>query len=43
MNPYSTEAMDMIQDLREDTSNLLKDASISGEAYFSGVTAKLVR
>ena len=42
MNPYSTEAMDMIQDLREDTSNLLKDASISGEAYFSGVTAKLV-
>lgn len=42
MNPYSTEAMDMIQDLREDTPNLLKDASISGEAYFSGVTAKLV-
>ena len=28
MNPYSTEAMDMIQDLREDTSNLLKDAYI---------------
>ena len=42
MNPYSTEAMDRIQDLRKDTPNLLKDASISGEAYFSGVTAKLV-
>lgn len=42
MNPYSTEAMDRIQDLREDTPNLLKDASISGEAYISGVTAKLV-
>ncbi|MCM3584896.1 MMPL family transporter [Mesobacillus maritimus] len=42
MNPYSTEAMDRIQDLREDSPNLLKDASISGEAYFSGVTAKLV-
>ncbi|MEH7179121.1 MMPL family transporter [Neobacillus vireti] len=42
MNPYSTEAMDMIQDLREESPKLLKDASISGEAYFSGVTAKLV-
>ncbi|MEH7275190.1 MMPL family transporter [Neobacillus vireti] len=42
MNPYSTEAMDMIQDLREESPKLLKDASISGDAYFSGVTAKLV-
>ncbi|WP_226035404.1 MMPL family transporter [Aquibacillus saliphilus] len=42
INPYSTEAMDIIKDLREDTPNLLKDASISTEAYFSGVTAKLV-
>jgi putative drug exporter of the RND superfamily len=41
-NPYSTEAMDRMKDLREDTPNLLMDASISGEAYFSGVTAKLV-
>lgn len=41
-NPYSTESMTMIKDLREDTPNLLKDLSISGEAYYSGVTAKLV-
>lgn len=41
-SPYSTEAMDLIKDLREDTPNILKEASISGKAYFSGVTAKLV-
>jgi putative drug exporter of the RND superfamily len=41
-DPYSSESMDMIKNLREDTPNLLKDASISGEAYYSGVTAKLV-
>ena len=42
LNPYSTEAIDMMDDLREDTPNLLKDVSIPGEAYFSGVTTKLV-
>lgn len=42
MSPYSTEAIDIIENLREDKTNLLKDSSISGEAYFSGVTAKLV-
>nr|WP_309101712.1 MMPL family transporter [Fredinandcohnia onubensis] len=41
-DPYSIESMTIIKDLREDTSNLLKDLSISGEAYYSGVTAKLV-
>ncbi|WP_099364440.1 MMPL family transporter [Fredinandcohnia onubensis] len=41
-NPYSTESMTIIKDLREDTPNLLNDLSISGEAYYSGVTAKLV-
>ncbi|MFD1779257.1 MMPL family transporter [Fredinandcohnia salidurans] len=41
-NPYSTESMTIMKDLREDTPNLLKDLSISGEAYYSGVTAKLV-
>ncbi len=41
-NPYSTESMTIIKDLREDTPNLLKDLSIPGEAYYSGVTAKLV-
>ncbi|KGR77179.1 MMPL family transporter [Ureibacillus sinduriensis] len=42
MNPYSTEAMDLLQDLREDSPNLLKESSLSGEVHFSGVTAKLV-
>jgi putative drug exporter of the RND superfamily len=41
-DPYSTESMDMIKELREETPTLLKDASIFGEAYYSGVTAKLV-
>ncbi|MDQ0229182.1 MMPL family transporter [Metabacillus malikii] len=41
-DPYSTESIDMMKELREDTPNLLKDISISGEAYYSGVTAKLV-
>lgn len=41
-NPYSPESMNFIKDLREDTPTLLKDLSISGEAYYSGVTAKLV-
>ncbi len=42
MDPYSAESMDVIDDLREDTPKLLKDLSITGEAYYSGVTAKLV-
>jgi putative drug exporter of the RND superfamily len=41
-NPYSTESMNMIKELRDDTPRLLKEFSISGEAYYSGVTAKLV-
>ena len=41
-DPYSTESMTIIKDLREETPNLLKDLSISGEAHYSGVTAKLV-
>ncbi|MBY0097994.1 MMPL family transporter [Mesobacillus maritimus] len=42
MSPYSTEAMNKMEDLREDTSELLKELSISAEAHYSGVTAKLV-
>jgi putative drug exporter of the RND superfamily len=41
-DPYSTESMDFLKELLEETPDLLKDASISGEAYYSGVTAKLV-
>jgi putative drug exporter of the RND superfamily len=41
-DPYSTESMDFLKELREETPDRLKDAFISGEAYYSGVTAKLV-
>ncbi|MFB5282567.1 MMPL family transporter [Peribacillus sp. Hz7] len=42
MNPYSTEAIDFMQELREETPAMLDELSIDGEAYYSGVTAKLV-
>ncbi|CAG9606821.1 MMPL family transporter [Pseudoneobacillus rhizosphaerae] len=42
MDPYSTKSMNIIEDLRGDTPKLLNDLSISGEAHYSGVTAKLV-
>jgi len=42
MNPYSTEAIDFMQELREETPEMLDELSIDGEAYYSGVTAKLV-
>lgn len=42
INPYSTEAIDFIEDLRENSPKLLDDLSINGEAHYSGVTPKLV-
>ncbi|WNF23337.1 MMPL family transporter [Mesobacillus jeotgali] len=42
MNPYSTRAIDFIGDLRSETPELLEELSIDGEAYYSGVTAKLL-
>ncbi|MFJ8267482.1 MMPL family transporter [Peribacillus asahii] len=42
MNPYSTEAIDFMQELREKTPDMLEELSIDGEAYYSGVTVKLV-
>ncbi|MGE7665115.1 MMPL family transporter [Ureibacillus composti] len=42
INPYSTEAIDFIEDLRENSPKLLDDLSIDGEAHYSGVTPKLV-
>lgn len=41
-NPYSIEAMDIIEDLRNDSAKLLADVSVSGEMHFGGVTPKLV-
>ncbi|WP_342488725.1 MMPL family transporter [Cytobacillus sp. FSL W7-1323] len=42
ISPYSTEAIDFIQELQDQTPEILKDLSVDGEAYISGVTAKLV-
>jgi RND superfamily putative drug exporter len=41
-NPYSVEAIDLLEELRTNSNSLLSDASISGEIHFSGVTPKLV-
>ncbi|KKK38861.1 MMPL domain-containing protein [Mesobacillus campisalis] len=41
-SPYSTEAVDFIKELREETPQLLEEAGVDAKAYYSGVTAKLV-
>ena len=42
LNPYSVEAIDLIEDLRNNSSELLDETNIKGDLYYSGVTAKLV-
>jgi putative drug exporter of the RND superfamily len=42
MNPYSIEAMDYIEKLRDDAPQLLDDLGLKADAYFSGITPKLV-
>lgn len=42
LNPYSTEALDFVEDLRNDSGDLLQAAGIAGEAHFGGITPKLV-
>ncbi|WP_281864091.1 MMPL family transporter [Planomicrobium okeanokoites] len=42
LNPYSAEALDFVEQLRGDSMELLKTAAIDGEAYFGGITPKLV-
>lgn len=42
MNPYSVEAMDYMENLRNQSPELLKDLGLKADAYFSGVTPKLV-
>lgn len=42
LNPYSVEAIDAVQELREGSDALLAKANLSGEVYYGGVTAKLV-
>lgn len=42
LNPYSVEAIDMIDELRAGSDRLLADAGITGDLHFGGVTPKLV-
>lgn len=42
MNPYSTEALDFVEQLRNDSGALLDRASIDGDTHFGGITPKLV-
>ncbi|MDT0161225.1 MULTISPECIES: MMPL family transporter [Bacillus] len=42
MNPYSREAIDFMENLQESSPEMLRNLSIDGEAYYGGVTAKLV-
>lgn len=41
-NPYEIEAMDFMKELRANNDTLLSQASIRGDAYFAGITPKLV-
>lgn len=42
INPYSTEAIDFIEELRDKSEVILDELSLPGEVYYGGVTAKLV-
>lgn len=42
LNPYSVEAVDFIEQLQGESEQILNELSLSGEIYYSGVTAKLV-
>ncbi|MGE7826854.1 MMPL family transporter [Paenibacillus sp. NPDC093718] len=42
VNPYSTEAIDFIEELQGQTDALLNKLSLRGDVYYGGVTAKLV-
>ncbi|MFC6331036.1 MMPL family transporter [Paenibacillus septentrionalis] len=42
MNPYSTEAIDFMEQLQTQSDSLLNELSITGDLYYGGVTAKLV-
>lgn len=42
LNPYSIEAIELIEMMRESSTQLLEDLQLSGDVHFAGVTAKLV-
>ncbi len=41
MNPYSTEAIDFIEELRADSDELQKDSNLDADFSYTGTTAKL--
>ena len=41
MNPYSSEAIDFIEELRTDSEELQKDTNLEADITYSGTTAKL--
>lgn len=41
MNPYSTEAIDFIGELREESNELQEDANVDADISYTGTTAKL--
>ena len=42
LNPYSPEAIDKLEEMRDKSADYLKEAGIDGELLFAGTTAKLV-
>jgi len=42
INPYSTEAIDFIEDLQGQSMAIMNELSLHGDVYYGGVTAKLV-
>ena len=42
LNPYSVEALDLVEELRNNSGELLKDSGVAGDLYYSGITPKLV-
>ena len=42
LNPYSVEAIDFMEALRNETDTIVEDLDLSADVYYSGITMKLV-
>lgn len=42
LNPYNPEAIDKLEEMRENSADYLAAAGIDGELHFAGTTAKLL-
>ncbi|MEK4250124.1 MMPL family transporter [Paenibacillus sp. FSL W7-1287] len=42
LNPYSTEAIDFVEQLQGESTSILSELQLQGDVYYGGVTAKLV-